>query len=236
MYIQILTLITCTGCKFCSSILIFSIHLVFLAVWRLHRSTQWRYLFRLFIQFIFKSVHMSLIFCTVHISFWVSYACAVNVMQLAPQHYKLYKEVHESPCCLLLMVKTYQRKGPKTVGEAQSWIRNLKRSQITFASSQQQMAVTGDKIEPWYWQDDCFKLDPESPLGLWFDNFLWASFQMWAVLPKLSFNSKSIMFLGNHSQFMKLSTSMHVADLWTYIYGSWKNSYHMIFHDICSDI
>jgi hypothetical protein len=26
------------------------------------------------------------------------------------------------------------------------------------------MAVTGDKIEPWYWQDDCFKLDPESPL------------------------------------------------------------------------
>lgn len=105
MYIQKLTLITCTGCKFCSSILIFSIHLVFLAVWRLHRSTQWRYLFRLFIQFIFKSVHISLIFCTVHISFWVSYACAVNVMQLAPQHYKLYKEVHEGPCCLFLMVK-----------------------------------------------------------------------------------------------------------------------------------
>ncbi len=72
------------------------------------------------------------------------------------------------------------------------------------------MAVAGDKIEPWYWQDDCFKLDPESPLGLWFDNFLWTSFQMWAVLQKLSFNSKSIMFLGTT---LNLWSSAHLCML-----------------------
>lgn len=40
---------------------------------------------------------------------------------------------------------------------------------MIFATSSEQMAGK-DETEPWYWQDESFKLDSESPLGLQIDN------------------------------------------------------------------